>query len=590
MIQKLKVIVCTMICCMVGVVSIAVAQEKMPDLLPVVVNANQGTIEIRNIGKAKAKPSRVVIVCSRFDSTTPSTPCAVGLHLPAYTKKWNMLSYDVPTLRPGASYALHLFAPDALPRKAGNYAMKITVDLGKRIAEANESNNYTRLDTVIRTKILSTSGKLLNHESVASRSEGLLQLTVLMDGKPVKAAIVVTRPRQRTLLIMSPAERKRQMKQTPFEVSLLAGRYDLSVHAEPVSPLKIYMHLKALPIVIKKGKRLEKTVTIPSGRMQLSTSIEGKKTTGIKVDISGLYNNFKYFSARGVLKTPVDISIPAGKYRLKAWSAEAKQYQTSNVDIKAGSTVKYALNFDKLRTGYLKLSLLMDGKPIPYEISRYSNKKGFLYDVSLVFSDSGAPAVLYSPSNIQPVKLRVGVYDIKIHEDAVAGKDILIKRVTIHEGETVEKMLEIIQPGELNIVASWTDQPFNLLACAAYHNPINLNRLGALMGGGTGAGARSRGDCFSPEVSLEASISSSGRSDGNIAKSVFPKWKTNKDADGNLIDGDNIASIKFNTGIYDVMVWPVGHPELKQSVKGIEIKPGIVLQKKLKFHWPGKKK
>ncbi len=572
------------------VVPITIAQVAMPDLVPVVVNANQGTIEIRNIGKAKANPSEVYIVCSRSDSFAASTPCAAGLHLPSYIKKWNVLSYTIPTLLPGARYVLNLFTSDSLPVKAGSYAMKITVDPGKHIAESNEANNYARLDTVIKTKKITASGKNFNQEKRINRHQGQLQLTVLMDGKPVKAAIVTTRRSQQSLLVMSYVERNRKMKQTPFEMQLPEGKYNLFIHAEPVSLLKIYMQMKALPIEIKEGKRLKKTVIIPSGRMQISSFIEGKKTTGVKVDLAGFYNNFKYFSARGTLNTPVDISIPAGKYKVKTWNPEWKQYQISELDIKASSTVKHVLNFDKLRTGYLKLNLLVDGKPVSYEISRYSNTKGFLYDVSLFFSDSGEPAVLYSPTNIQPVKLRVGVYDIKIHEDTIAGKDTLIKRVTIHEGETVEKTLEIVQPGELNIVARWTHQPFNLLACAEYHNPINLNRLGALMGGGTGSGARSRGDCFSPEVSLEASISSPGRSDGNIAKSVFPKWKINKDADGNIIDSNHISSIKFNSGIYDIMVWPVGHPELKQSVKGIEIKPGMVLQRKLEFRWPSVKK
>lgn len=128
------------------------AQDLMPDLMPVVVDANQGTVEIRNIGHAAVEPGQVYIVCSRFDSTTPSTPCAAGLNLPGYIKKWNVLSYDIPALQPGDKYALHLFGSGALPRRAGNYGMKITVDPLKHIAESNEKNNYTRLDTTIKAE------------------------------------------------------------------------------------------------------------------------------------------------------------------------------------------------------------------------------------------------------------------------------------------------------------------------------------------------------------------------------------------------------------------------------------------------------
>lgn len=130
----------------------AMAQDALPDLMAVVVDANQGAVEIRNIGQGAAKPGQVYIVCSRFDSTTPSTPCATGLNLPDYIKKWNVLSYDIPALQPGGKYELHLFGSGALPRKAGNYGMKITVDPIKHIAESDEKNNYTRLDTTIKAK------------------------------------------------------------------------------------------------------------------------------------------------------------------------------------------------------------------------------------------------------------------------------------------------------------------------------------------------------------------------------------------------------------------------------------------------------
>jgi len=91
-------------------------------------------------------------------------------------------------------------------------------------------------------------------------------------------------------------------------------------------------------------------------------------------------------------------------------------------------------------------------------------------------------------------------------------------------------------------------------------------------GGGSGAGGRSRGNCLDPKVSVEASISSPGRSGGNIAKSVYLKWSANKNTHGNIVVGEAIETIKFTAGVYDVAVWPVGHRELKQTLKSIEIK------------------
>ena len=575
---------CLMACLFV-MVSTATAQERMPDLTPVVVDANKGSIEIRNIGETVAAASQIFVVCSVIRSGR-STPCAAGLHLPGYIAKWNTLPIDIPALQPGGSYLIHLFGAGAFPRQAGIYGMKITADPRKHIAESIESNNYARLNTTIR----GGSGK-----EVAS--SGLLQVKVLMDGKPVKSAIVITRPGKQSQVVLQtesiPGERDRHMKQTPFEVALPVGKYDLYVHTELSSPLKIYMQMNAVPIVIKKGERLEKSVTIPSGRIRLSTTVEGNNAAGMKVDIQGsgrFNNNFQYLSSHGVLETPVDVSVPVGKYRLSAQSAKEKQTQTANVEIKSGSTIKKSLNFDKLHAGYLKLSVLMDGKPIPFEFGWTSAARGFLSDEYLFSSETGEPVAPLGGSSAQPMKLRVGVYDIKIHEHAVGGKDIVIKGIVVREGETVEKIVEIHQPGSLNIMARWTHQPLNIVACAKYHNPINLNRLGALMGGGSGSGSRARGDCLSPEVRLRASVSSPGRSDGDIARFNFLKGSTNKNTDGQIAVGEYIETIEFNAGVYDVAVWPVDHRELEQILKGVEIAPGGVIQRKLEFRWPGKKK
>jgi len=132
--------------------SMALAQEKLPDLTPVVINASQGLLEVRNIGNEVAKPSQLYVVCSMFHAGQRSTPCAAGLHLPGYIAKWNALAFDVPALQPSGKYLLRLFGSGALPRKPNNYGMKITTDPLKHIVEANESNNYTRLDTTIKAE------------------------------------------------------------------------------------------------------------------------------------------------------------------------------------------------------------------------------------------------------------------------------------------------------------------------------------------------------------------------------------------------------------------------------------------------------
>ena len=109
----------------------------------------------------------------------------------------------------------------------------------------------------------------------------------------------------------------KHMTQTPFEVSLPAGKYDLYVHAL-VSPLLIYMQTNAVPIEIKAGEQLQTSVTIPSGRLQASSTLDGKNIAGMKVDISGNAfatdpSGFKQFSTYGSLQTPIDGECAARK-------------------------------------------------------------------------------------------------------------------------------------------------------------------------------------------------------------------------------------------------------------------------------------
>ena len=131
--------------------------------------------------------------------------------------------------------------------------------------------------------------------------------------------------------------------------------------------------------------------------------------------------------------------------------------------------------------GFLRLRVLMDGKPIPFEIGWTSPARGFLSEEYLFSSETGKAVAPLTGTYVQPMKLRVGVYDLKVHERAVGGKDIVIKKITIREGETVEKTVTIQQPGVLNLMARWTGQPLNILACAKYHNPINLIAVTASM-------------------------------------------------------------------------------------------------------------
>lgn len=558
-----------LIACLLTLTTTVAAQELMPDLTPVVVDADKGYIEVQNIGNAVAEPSQLFVVCSLVRSGK-SAPCVADLHWPGYIEKWNVLSYDIPALQPGSKYALHLFGSGAFPSSLSDYRMQIISDARKRIVESDESNNQSSFE--------GWSKKI----GVEEDGSGLFQVQVLMDGRPVNAAIVVTRPGKPGQVVFEtesvPGEPGRKMRGTPFEGSLPVGKYDLYVHAELTTPLKVYLRTKPLPIVIVKGERLKKAVVIPSGRLRLSTTVEGSNVEGLKVEMVGLSKSFKYFSGRGDLKSPFDVTVPAGQYQLRARNYEEEQTRTVNVDIKSGSVIEESLNFDKLHVGYWKLNLTMDGKPISLTDNNH------FIDEELFSASTGERVTPLGYS--APMMLRVGTYDVKVHQRAVGGEDVVIKAISIREGETAESSVEIHQPGTLNIVSHWTHQPLNIAACVRYYNPLNPDRWGALMGGHS----VSRGKCFSPDVYLAASVSSPGRSDGDIATIERLEGVVVKDTDGRITGGQHIEAIKFVAGVYDVALWPVNRPELEQRLEGVEITSGGVLNRDLEFRWPEQKK
>ena len=85
---------------------------------------------------------------------------------------------------------------------------------------------------------------------------------------------------------------------------------------------------------------------------------------------------------------------------------------------------------------------------------------------------------------------------------------------------------------------------------------------------------------------MAAWISSPGRSDGNIAKIMSApsgnEYKPYLNIDPSLV--------KLTAGLYDISVWPRDHRELMQTLNGVKITAGGVLEKNLEFRWPSEKK
>jgi hypothetical protein len=561
----------------IGAATAAETQNR-PDLVPVVVDASRGYIEVRNVGHAVAEPSQLFVNCSTLHAGK-STPCAAGLHLPGYIEKWNVLSYDVPALQPGAKYPLHLFGSGGFPRNLSDYHMVITSDPLKRIVESDESNNLARLDAMSEKK-----------SAIASQQQkkdlnGKINLSISVNGKAVKTEIRVVKSGETRFAYWTQYQPGGPALPSPIQFALPTGIYD--IHIKPYGD-NLFIE-KTITLEVKSGATINNSINLQTGHLEVHAQA-GSETLNAPIGI--LQNGIPMRGdPRSIMYTPFNVDLAQGNYTLVVTNPKDRWKKSAEIRIKAESDTQKTFTFTRMHAGFIKLHLLMDGKPIPFEFGWTSDTSGYFADANLLSSDTGESiAPIEAVQNDQPAKLGEGIYDLKVHERAVGGKDIVVNRIAVRAGETVEKTVEIRQPGALKIKARWTHQPLNLVACAEYHNPINLNRLGALMGGGSGAGGRSRGDCFSPIVSLAASVSSPGRSDGNIAKETYPKRAAAKSDHGQFSAGDSIEIIEIEPGVYDVTVWPVGHRELEQTLKDVAITAGGDVQRKLEFRWPDQKK
>ncbi len=585
---KALVSACALIICVTCTANSAAASSKLPDLMPVVVNADWGLVEVRNIGEAAAEPSRVFVNCSRiFHGKT--TACGAGLQLPGYIEKWNILPYDIPALQPGGSYRFHVFGDHAFPSRPGSYGMSISADPYKRVTEASESNNATRLDTLIKAeKVSSLQYSDLFPQQIlsAGKGKGLLKIRVLMAGKLIASAVRVTQHGKSERTVLQTKSRRsdsyEHMKQTPFAVTLPAGRYDLYVQAR-VSPLQVYMQTVAMPVVIKAGKQLEKTVTIPSGHLKISSSITGKTTTGMTVEVTGgaSYKNklpdFDNYMTFQKLKTPVDADVPPGKYKIKVQNPQTGEIQNFDVLVKDRGAVEKSLAFNKFHAGYLKFSLLVDGKRIP--------AKEFYKYVGLTVTSTTTSKQI-KPGSGDPLRLPSGVYDVLIHEQAWGNADRHLPGIKISDDKTTERTITLQQPGELQLVSRWQSSKLDEAECAVIKPLASAAVIPIyaylyltdthLVPDNSDKIAKCYLDINPMVVTYSRRDKKTRRSTApnNVYSKEYPAMKT------------RVAAIRLVPGMYDFSLWPLKHPELKQTLKNIKIDSDKALLKELMFARP----
>jgi len=526
------------------------AVHQQPDLLPVVVDANAGLVEIRNAGDAQAEANKLSVICTAFDAATKKwAPCAAGLNLPNYSARYNELIYPVPALKPGEDYSFTLFDPKTLSRPRTPFAIKLFVDRYKDVAESDESNNGVQL----RPEAEKSTATV-----VLPPMKAQLNLTVTLNGKAVKAEIKAYRKGKGGVAYWSYYQTGGPALASPIHFSLPTGSYDL--HIRPYG--KSLFIDRTVALQVKAGEQLDKVIDLSSGHLQLNTESGGETLSG---RVSIRHDNISVTgSLAGSLYTPCSVDLAPGNYTVVVTNPQDRSQQSVAVTVQAMRETKKTITFDTLHAGYIDIHLLVNGTELP------ANVETTYASVEVVDADTQQVVTPITGGYGAAGRYPSGVYDIHVRQQVIGVPDTLFRAVRLGDGETVSENVTLPTPGELKLVGSWTHQPLNLADCARYHNPLNPDRLGSLMGGHS----VSRGGCLDPVVNtMTVWISTVGRTDGNIAridKYVLPQ--------------------KVIPGSYDITVWPEGHQELSQTIGHVTIAAGVVAEKQLDFRWPEMKK
>ncbi len=417
-----------------------------------------------------------------------------------------MLSYDVTTLRPGASYALQLLASDALPRKADNYAMKITVDPGKRIAESNESNNYTRLDTVIKMETSSkpapgskSQAKMPDLIEVASdpffgivyvENQGdtaagasKLLMTCTQNGQNDGCA---TNPAMERLyngelggfvinVPMLPAGKVHRVIFPMTNLEWDKGQYTFSLTADATH---------VVPESDEDNNKVHRTFRWDTGVLRIATLINGKPAPiTYHIKPSGDRSLVPFYapkrSGQGI-QTPIDISLPTGAYQLgiQPVNSYGVKQQRFNVEIKAGKIFTQKVTFQQL--GKLHFTVQDDrgdGKTVfRYFITKHGSKRSIAngdsdklpqgtrllpgrYDLHIVrinkFFYTGFYGHKKYYGNEEDIRQDLGNHVLATEQEQV------ISDINIQSGQTIEKHLVFrrIQSGFLNLSVKADSKP-----------------------------------------------------------------------------------------------------------------------------------
>jgi hypothetical protein len=433
------------------------AEGKMPDLLPLVVDADQGVAEIKNIGDAASEPGKVFVVCSRiYPGSIGSEPCAAGSHIPGFIEKWNTLPFDVPALKPGASFRFKVFGAGAFERRFGAYVMNIAADPQKRIVEANEKNNLARLELfpkpgILRLLVQDDLPQLPFHYSIRWQGKSAGKSRPITGTRPIRAL--------------------------PLDLHLAPGPYDVRVvqHRSNYSsgdPGKMligeFVLANRSEVLIKSKDIVEVKLVFrqePPGKLKLHLIADGHPI-GAWTGIGVLEDDESQPELmRRNLEADTELKLLPGRYVVSASPKDEGPYsrkhgygtQQASFEILSGQTTEKTLRFVSARRGKLILTALVDGgrSKADIKVRPADSKETFGYvDTSYNLSSNSVELVPgHYDISVLPLEYTLSLGAIDTFHGGVEGPGIktksirgiapvILKNIEIEPGDTLERTVE----------------------------------------------------------------------------------------------------------------------------------------------------
>jgi len=429
--QRLIGFLCLIVCLFITV-STANAQGQ-PDLVPVVIDADQGVVEIKNIGEVASESGKVFVVCSRIPSGSKrSEPCAAGSHIPGFIEKWNTLPFDVPALKPGTSFRFKVFGAGAFERRYGAYGMKIIADPQKRIFEANEKNNMARLNIVPKP--------------------GVLRL-VVQDDLPELPVNYLIRRHGKSAGKSKSITGTRSIKALPLDLNLAPGSYDVRVvqHRSMYSTDDLDKMVIGELVLVNRSDVLVESKEIVEvkllfrqespGKLKLHLLADGHPTEAW-IGIGALEDDESQPELmRRNLEADTELNLLPGRYEVLANPKDEGPYsrkhgygtQQASFEIRSGQTTEKTLRFVSARKGKLVLIALVDGgrNKADIKIRRAGSKESFGYvDTSYnLFSNSVELVPGDYDISVMPLEYTLSPGGVDVFHGGVEGPGIKTRRI-----------------------------------------------------------------------------------------------------------------------------------------------------------------